>query len=341
VGRERERDERRCQVGPATLAFLRLAPQHFTHAARHSSIPPRPPFAVKPLTTPHRLAPEPCTCGRSARGLAGPSERKACAAAARRPPGWAWPPCSWPSRRPCSQVSFARFMDKQRLTTCFLWVWGRGRWEALRARPSSVCPISLSHPLFSGAGTRRQASPPRAGPWIALSLSLSLTLPPSVRTYPPTHTPASAARTLSQAFSGGLATYVLNPIGSRLPPGSINSNIPGLYSSPATGALPFNTLIARILPQFAPGTPAQLVQNNPFAFIANPNGGPLGQYLLWWGGNSRPISLPTLPTPTPPSGAAQYAFRDPAVFLAQTSGAAPAATSLPTGSFENAAAASG
>jgi len=131
----------------------------------------------------------------------------------------------------------------------------------------------------------------------------------------------TAARTLKQAFTGGLATYVLNPIGSRLPPGSINSNIPGLYSSPATGALPFNTLVARILPQFAPGTPAQLVQNNPFAFIANPNGGPLGQYLLWWGGNSRPISLPTLPTPTGPSGAARYDFNDPRVFALRTSGA--------------------
>lgn len=153
--------------------------------------------------------------------------------------------------------------------------------------------------------------------------------------------PAAAARTLKQAFTGGLATYVLNPIGSRLPPGSINSNIPGLYSSPATGALPFNTLIARILPQFAPGTPAQLVQNNPFAFVANPNGGPLGQYLLWWGGNARPISLPTLPTPTAPSAAAVYPFRDPAVFFAQASGTAPQSTPVPSGQFENAAAATG
>lgn len=166
--------------------------------------------------------------------------------------------------------------------------------------------------------TKRQASrgpapAPDPRPLSSLTpLSPSSTLPPS--------SPAAAARTLKQAFTGGLATYVLNPIGSRLPPGSINSNIPGLYSSPATGALPFNTLVARILPQFAPGTPAQLVQNNPFAFIANPNGGPLGQYLLWWGGNSRPISLPTLPTPTGPSGAARYDFNNPATYALRTSG---------------------
>lgn len=136
----------------------------------------------------------------------------------------------------------------------------------------------------------------------------------------PTFFTASAARTLKQAFTGGLSTFVLPPIGARLPPGSINSNIPGLYSSPATGSLPFNTLIARILPQFAPGTPAQLVQNNPFAFIANPNGGPLGQFLLWWGGNARPIALPTLPTPTGPSGAARYDFNNPATFALRASG---------------------
>lgn len=173
-----------------------------------------------------------------------------------------------------------------------------------RAPPPPPPPIPASPPLPATA-----SRPPAAPHPLTLSLSL-FTLPST----------ASAARTLKQAVSGGLATYVLNPIGSRLPPGSINSNIPGLYSSPATGALPFNTLVARILPQFAPGTPAQLVQNNPFAFIANPNGGPLGQYLLWWGGNARPISLPTLPTPTGPSGVARYDFLDPRTFVLRASG---------------------